>query len=182
MVHQMRKLRRIGFTMIGFAVLLVILQALDGGLQSMFNGGPEASLASSALVIPLMGLIFVGLPYYSAHQGWKSNPRLADPQDWTVDEASVQILSEFSQVKLPWEKFDRAELLKDLILLYPQQAAAYVIAREYLQDEADWNRLREWCRPKVKKPAFWSGPLKAMVIWMAVLALIFIALRFIPAT
>lgn len=179
--RQMRGLFLAGWYCLGIGVLALGYFVAGAEGSSLQNGGPNNAWGTGIVVALMLGAYLVWSPRASARRGWKGNPGLQDPAEWVVDETSVRVDSEFHKSHLPWEKFHHQIIDQDLILLYTQEHSAYLISRAYLADEAEWEQLKAWASAKIPQPPKKGWMLKAMLIWIAVLALVFLAIKYIPA-
>jgi len=179
--RQMRGLFLAGWYCLGIGALALGYFMTGAEGSTLQNGGPNNAWGTGIVVALMLGAYLVWSPRASARRGWKGNPSLQDPAEWVVDETSVRVGSDFHKSHLPWAKFHHQVIDQDLILLYTQEHRAYLISRAYLENEAEWEQLKAWASAKIPAPPKKGWMLKAMLIWIAILAMVFLALRYIPA-
>lgn len=177
---QMRGLKLMGWfsLVVGLLGLGSFIVGSEG--SSLLNGGPNSSWGTMISIVLMIGLYLLWAPSNSARKGWKSNPGLQDPAEWTVNEDGVNVVSEFHTSHIPWSKFHHHVLDKDLLLLFTQENSAFLVLESYLSSAPEWEQLKKWSSTKVPQDPQHRSMLKAMLLWMVVLAMIFIALKFIP--
>lgn len=92
----------------------------------------------------------------------------------SADESHFVIKSAYGTSDIPWEKFHRAFIAPDMVLLYVSSQQFFSIPRGFFATDAAWNELSALVGRRV--PLRRRGPmvLRTVLLWLAIIVCVFL--------
>ncbi len=129
-------------------------------------------------ILGFLGILFMVLPWISARRQFRTSKILGSPTTGSASEQALSISSKLGSAEIPWDSFYRSIVSKDIVMLYQSAYVFQVIPKEFFQAETDWTEFQNCVRSKVKPRK--NRLMFALVIWIILVAIVLIILRFIP--
>jgi hypothetical protein len=114
------------------------------------------------------------LTRWGARHTYKSNKALHDGVTGYATDQGLVFKTPYSMLDLPWSKYHRLVIKKDLIFLFHAQQQGQLLPRGFFASEDDWNAFRELASANVRKGEVVETPRwsKLMVYLLSLLFLL----------
>jgi hypothetical protein len=136
--------RRIGWLLLVFVVLVL----LAGGYETVIADPLVQAPKLLFFLLPALVLI-LGMPWAVRRQ-WKKSEILSAPINGGADEAGIEWNSPFVAARFPWDKFQKAVLSDDLVLLYIAAFSVLYFPRRFFVNDEAWEAFAAAVRSRVK--------------------------------
>jgi len=169
---QLQSLRIVGivFLILAFIALLIAFLSPQDPRDS-FGLGKVSFFGS-------IGALCLLLPWVTARRQFRTSKLLSSAVTGSATDQSLSMSTSSSSGEITWESFHKALVSKDVVLLYQSAYVFHILPREFFQSEADWLEFQAFVRAKVKPHKSWF--IYALAIWIALVSITLIVLRFLP--
>jgi hypothetical protein len=97
-----------------------------------------------------MPYAFFVAPYFSAKKQVKKNPHFSGIATYTFSDRGLEMAGPHSQSQVDWSGIVRVRETSSLLLIYPQNAVAYVVPKRFFAGPGEVSQAREILRSYVK--------------------------------
>lgn len=113
-------------TLMAFFALII---SVIGNIQ--FPG----TTSLSQIMLPILILVILPLiTYNSARKNFKTNKRINEPVEYSIDDKIISLKGESFNAQLSWEKIYKVNKTKEWILIWQNKQVANVIPRRNITD------------------------------------------------
>jgi hypothetical protein len=137
----------------------LVVAAVVGGLSlvspflTWLRGGDVAIHHFLVVFVCLYLALVVGVGLKSVEKmTFASNKMLQAGFSGRATEEGVEILSPYSNSRIPWDRFHKSLVQPGFVLLYHSAQFFNVFGREHFSSEEDWETFTGWARSKIPAP------------------------------
>lgn len=144
-----------GRTVLKFLFVAAVVSGLSlvSPFLSWFRGGDVAIHHFLVVFVCLYMVLFAAQGLKAAEKlTFASNKMLQAGFSGRATEEGVEILSPYSNSRIPWDRFHKSLVQPRFVLLYHSSQSFNLLAREHFNADADWETFAGWARSKVPAP------------------------------
>lgn len=133
-------------------ILFVMLAAMAMNIIMYFSfHWTDRWILNASLAFVLIGVWMLVAPRFAVRRVWKNSPLLREPFSGVVSESGVRIESKYGSGEVPWGKYYRARLFKEVVLIYRDPSLFYIFHVSYFSDPQRWQQFKELVKAKVRR-------------------------------